>query len=79
MLALLNVRGYIMYREMPMIGIGARAVDRDELVFAEEMVSDVEVDCFKLLKPSYDVLWQTCGYDRSPSYDEKGQRRERRG
>lgn len=78
MLALLNVRGYIMYREMPAIGMGVRAVDRDQLVFAEEMVSDVQVDCFKLLKPSYDVLWQTCGYHGSPSYDEKGERRERR-
>jgi len=77
MLALLNVRGYRIYHGNSPTRTGARALDRDQLVFSEAMVVDGEVDCFKLLKSSYDVLWQACGYDRCLNYDENGNRRQR--
>src|SRR6266540_3212399 len=62
MLSFLNVKGYSMYRD-PMKFDGGEVVDRDHLVFPEEMVTSHNADCFKLLKRSFDMLWQACGYD----------------
>ena len=75
MLSYLNVKGYFMYRDPRFRG--GELVNRDHLVFPEEMVNSSTVDCFKLLKRSFDMLWQACGHDGSPNYDAAGNRKLR--
>ena len=78
MLSFLNVKGYFMLRNVPPTFIHGHVLDREQLVFPEEMVTSHDTDCFRLLKRSFDMLWQACGYEQSPNYDREGNRKGRR-
>ncbi len=77
MLSYLNVKGYHLHRHPPRL-YGGELVDRDHLMFPEEMVTTHDPDCFKLLKRSFDMLWQACGHEGSPNYDKNGVRKTNR-
>ena len=48
------------------------AIDRDILPLPEITVDDFGTDVGKTLQPSFDALWQSCGHEKSPNYDDKG-------
>lgn len=70
MLALLNVKDKFFvnsYSEPP-----AR-IDRGLMILPELTIQDIDTSELDiLLKPTLDILWQSCGYQESPNYDENG-------
>ena len=46
--------------------------DRDALVLPEIVISDYEYETDKLLRPAFDMVWNSFGYAASPYYDEAG-------
>ena len=48
------------------------AIDRDILPLPEITVDDFGTDVGKTLQPSFDALCQSCGHEKSPNYDDKG-------
>lgn len=54
------------------------AIDRSLVWLPYLKVEAFEVDADKLLRPIFDVLWNSAGLERSFNYDELGNRRARR-
>jgi hypothetical protein len=50
---------------------------RDVVQLPEVYMEDVSADLGKLLRPTFDVLWQAAGWACSFSYDDRGNRRKR--
>ena len=74
MLSLLNVKGAKMfggYSSFP----EDEMIDRDHLLVPEVMAESFTPDCARLLKPTFDVVWNACGYSGSFGYGADGQRK----
>jgi hypothetical protein len=54
------------------------AIDRSLVWLPQQRVDSFDVDGDKLLRPVFDVLWNSVGLEGSPSYDEQGNKTERR-
>jgi hypothetical protein len=48
-------------------------IDRDVLTLPEVIIDDMNQSISKLLKPTFDALWQSAGWDCSKNYDDKGE------
>ena len=49
-------------------------IDRDLIALPEVVIEDFDVDVARLLQPMFDAMWQASGTERSPNYDESGNR-----
>lgn len=72
-----GVRGYGIQGGAQFPGEGG-TIDRDVLLLPEILVEESAPDVGKLLQSVFDMLWQACGYWRSPNYDESGERKSPR-
>ena len=71
--AMLNVRGYVLNREYHRYWPGAQPIDREHLIFPEIIVEDVTRSPAEMLRPVCDALWNACGFEKSPNFNEAGQ------
>jgi hypothetical protein len=71
MLSLLGVDGY-------KLAIGGHTFSYDEpiaeknLIMPESLISDYDFDVDEVLRPIFNIIWNTVGYERSLSFDEDG-------
>lgn len=72
-LTLLGVKGYSMATKQSLDGYRGEVIDRDLLALPEVMVEDFDVEPARLMKPAFDVLWNTCGFSGSRNYDAAGE------
>jgi hypothetical protein len=76
MVSLLGVRGYNMAVDKNKYWGGAvpikDGIDRDNLILPEVITDSYEVDLPKLLKPTFDAIWNATGWKESQNYDEQG-------
>ena len=77
-LGLLQVKGYSM-------AVGSRfptadriCIDRDILLLPEIVLDSYEVRAEKVLRPSFDSVWNACGFSRSFNYNDNGEWASRR-
>ncbi|OQW60562.1 MAG: hypothetical protein BVN28_08590 [Nitrospira sp. ST-bin4] len=75
MLSLLYVKGAKMYVGPHYFPMGEDKVDRDHLLVPEVMAESFSTDIAQLLKPTFDVVWNACGYSGSQGYGVDGQRK----
>jgi hypothetical protein len=68
-ITLLFVKGFSM---SSFVVAGGPAIDRDNLLLPEVVLEDYATDVGRLLHPSFDALWQSCGQEKSLNYDEEG-------
>ncbi len=47
-------------------------IDRDTLILPDVEIQSFEEGFARVMKPAFDVLWQTSGADGSPNYDSDG-------
>jgi len=47
-------------------------IDRDMLIIPEFLIEDINITAENALKPCFDYVWNACGYDKSPYFDENG-------
>ena len=77
MFSLLNVKGAKMYGGYTPFTEDDK-VDRDHLLVPEVMAESFTSDVAPLLKPTFDVVWNACGYSGSLGYGADGQRKPSR-
>lgn len=70
MVTLLGVAGFKMYVEG--WGRESEPIDRDILFLPDIIVENYDVNAATLLRPTFDTLWQACGFEQSLSYDNEG-------
>ncbi len=51
----------------------AYPIDRDTLVLPDVSITDLNCDVASLLRPVFDMVWNSCGYLRSFNYDSDGE------
>jgi hypothetical protein len=47
-------------------------IERDTIFFPDVVIDSLDVDIPKVMKPSFDILWNACGYVGSSNYDSNG-------
>lgn len=72
MLSLLGVRGARMALPSSYSMPPHYLIDRDNLVVPEVLIEDVTIHPATLLRPAFDIVWQSCGYPSSPNYADDG-------
>lgn len=73
MLTLLNIKGFIMWRDGSWDNV--IPIDRDVLVLPEKIVENYDEKPDQILRPMFNGVWQATGFAFSPNYDEDGNRR----
>jgi len=74
-LTLCGVSNYIMGvdpRRFFPYDVPGRPIDRDILLIPEIVVESWEFDASKILRSSFDAIWNAAGWERSINYDENG-------
>ena len=76
MISLLDVKGVEMsYDYINPIILHFRSspgnIDRDSIILPDILLDDYSVKIPNILKPAFDSIWQACGYECSPNYDEQ--------
>jgi hypothetical protein len=77
MISMLGVKGYTMAVDpIRFWGSYRQEIDRDSLILPDILVEDYSSEPALLLRPVFDVAWQSTGFSGSPNYDENGKRKE---
>jgi predicted HTH transcriptional regulator len=75
MISLLDVKGVEMSYERKNIirnfFTSPASIDRDSIIIPDILLDDYSVKIPNILKPAFDSIWQACGYECSPNYDEQ--------
>jgi predicted HTH transcriptional regulator len=75
MISLLDVKGVEMSYEYRSIirnfFTSPASIDRDSIIIPDILLDDYSVKVPNILKPAFDSIWQACGYECSPNYDEQ--------
>jgi hypothetical protein len=76
MLTLMGVKGMQMAKGS-LVYYDPGIIDRDLISLPEVVIEDFDIDVARLLQPMFDAMWQAAGIERSPNYDENGNRTRR--
>lgn len=71
-LTLLGVKGYSM-ATASFFEPKSEMIDRDILQLPEALVETYNIKPELVLKPAFDVIWNSCGFAKSLNYDDKGE------
>jgi hypothetical protein len=71
-LSFLGVRGFTMATPRMRFGLASHPIDRDNLLMPEVLINSFDESASTILRPSFDTLWQSAGWQRSLCYDDKG-------
>lgn len=76
-ISLIGVKGYTLATNTLAFKLPQRRkhhlIDRDVVLLPETIIQDYDDEIEQLLKPSFDSLWNACGYASSPNYNENGE------
>jgi len=72
-LDLFGVKGYSMAVSKRFFFAKSHTIDRDVLLLPEIIIESYEVNAEKVLKPSFDTIWNACGFPRSLNYNDAGE------
>jgi hypothetical protein len=65
--SLLDVQGFVIESRSPTAHLeGIHPIREDSLLFEEILIETTDADPGKVLKPTFDALWQASGYPRAP-------------
>jgi hypothetical protein len=73
MLSLLRVKGYSMGVDRGYYDYGIVPFDRDNLLVPEALMQSFDDDIDRLMRPVFKRVWNACGVQASPYFDEQGQ------
>ncbi|MFX1588295.1 MAG: helix-turn-helix domain-containing protein [Promethearchaeota archaeon] len=72
-LALLGVEGYSMASASHFPPTRVNTIDRDILILPEAIIENYNISIERVLQPSFDSIWNACGYPKSLNYNENGE------
>ena len=70
-LTIVGVKGYSMATGGPFYR-GSATIDRDVVSLPEVIIEKYDEKAEKVLRPSFDAIWNACGFAESQNYDQKG-------
>ena len=76
-LTLTGVKGYVLALPQDYYVIDIHNIEKDNLILPEEVIENYDLCIEKILKPSFDLIWNACGLKGSFNYDEYGNWRDR--
>jgi hypothetical protein len=76
-LTLTGARGLAMSNPMSYVETSS-LIDRDTLVLPETVVQDLSVEPVEVLRPMFNLVWNSCGFEASRNFDKDGDWIERR-
>jgi hypothetical protein len=76
--ALLGCEGVHICTDMAFQDLSEHAIDRSPVFLPDIEITALDAEPVKVLRPWCDALWQACGMERSFSFDQNGNWRERR-
>ena len=50
----------------------SHTLGRERATFPEAVIEDMENDLYQQLRPTFDIIWNAFGYERSFNYDDEG-------
>jgi len=53
------------------------SIDREDLIFPKIIIKDFDENIEQMLRPTFDLIWNACGHQKSLFYDENGKRKPR--
>ena len=71
-LTLLDAKGITMALDPLWCGNDPHTIDRDTIMLPEVVLDDEHRDVPRALLPAFDALWNACGFNGSPNFDERG-------
>ena len=71
-LTLTGVKGYEMATSNHFFRRDYYPIDRDILNLPEILVEDMNVDAKTIMRPTFDLIWNACGYKGSQNFDSEG-------
>jgi hypothetical protein len=75
-LTFLGAKGFsIKWRDFFHLNRNYISIDREDLMFPKIIVKDFDEDIEQMLRPTFDRIWNACGYEKSAFYDENGKRK----
>ncbi|MBI4799733.1 MAG: ATP-binding protein [Desulfarculus sp.] len=74
LISMLNVRGFRLATRDHYWSRHRNIIDRDHLIFPEILIEEYGADCSVIFRSFFDILWQSCGFERCFSYDKNGAR-----
>jgi len=73
LLSLLGIKNYIMGVDPSKFRLfGDHPIDRDALLLPDMFVENYDTEAGVILRPAFDALWQSAGWDCSKNYDKNG-------
>jgi hypothetical protein len=72
MLSLIRVRGFVMVTGQSLSWDDTYPIDREDLLAPVGIIESYDSDSATVLKPSFDSIWNACGYPQSLNYNNKG-------
>ncbi len=71
-LSLINVKGYFVSSDLVRAFSEPININKDVFTLPEVIINSLDDNIPFLLKPAFDTIWNSCGYERSFSYDADG-------
>lgn len=73
MLSLIGVKGYeVSEKRINLFPLTSYGIDRDILLLPEVLVEEYAVKAADILRPLFDAIWQSAGWDCCKNYDKDG-------
>lgn len=72
LLSVLGIKDYALATKQSTDRWDEFKIDRDDLLFPDILIEDINSDPFEVLRPCFDILWQSVGFARCMHYDESG-------
>ncbi|RKY20692.1 MAG: ATP-binding protein [Planctomycetota bacterium] len=71
-LTLIGVKGYEMAVDRMRFWDKYYKIDRDVLQLPEAIIESYDIESKDILRPTFDLIWNACGFKRSYNFDESG-------
>lgn len=73
--SVLNTSGTVMLNDGREFMFRQTIIDRQSIVLPPLVITSTQSDLWQVLKPTFDILWQSGGYAKSPYYNDNGTRK----
>ncbi|NLD49263.1 MAG: ATP-binding protein [Clostridiaceae bacterium] len=71
-LSLIGVKGYTLGLSAGFSFVDKYSIDKENIILPETIIENYDIRPERILKPSFDLVWNACGLERSYNFDQNG-------